>query len=297
MIRTERANAKINLYLDVISRRENGYHNLVSIMQTVSLCDIVTVEYDPAPQSVIELSSSGNTAMPTDCRNLAWRAAELFLRESGKSGRVKIFLEKHIPMEAGLAGGSTDAAAVLRALNLLSGKPLDTNSLCALGARLGADIPFCIKGGTALVTGIGDGLDELAPMGDCPLVVAKMGAGISTVWAYGELDRLHHNFKDGSDRGEKAGELAQRLSQGDLVGAGELCYNIFEEVVPAHQGCVDPLKDVMKQNGAIRAMMSGSGPSVFGLFANLADAEKTCEALREMGAEAFVCHPRGKYVD
>ena len=207
MIRTERANAKINLYLDVISKRENGYHDLVSIMQTLSLCDLVTVEYDPAPQTAIELSASGNSAMPCDCRNLAWRAAELFLRESGKSGRVKIFLEKHIPMEAGLAGGSTDAAAVLRALNHLSGNPFDTAALCALGARLGADVPFCIKGGTALVTGIGDGLEALAPMEDCPLVVAKMGAGISTVWAYGELDRIHNHFQFGKFEQSAADEV------------------------------------------------------------------------------------------
>lgn len=297
MIRTERANAKINLYLDVISKRENGYHDLVSIMQTLSLCDLVTVEYDPAPQTAIELSASGNSAMPCDCRNLAWRAAELFLRESGKSGRVKIFLEKHIPMEAGLAGGSTDAAAVLRALNHLSGKPFDTDALCALGARLGADVPFCIKGGTALVTGIGDGLEALAPMEDCPLVVAKMGAGISTVWAYGELDRIHNHFKEERKGSDAAMSLAKHLSGGDFSSAGKLCYNIFEEVVPSVQPCVEPLKETMKENGAIRAMMSGSGPSVFGVFAERSDAERACEVLLKMGAEAFVCHPRGKYVD
>ena len=295
MIRTERANAKINLYLDVVSKRENGYHNLVSIMQTLSLCDLVTVEYDAAPQTQISLSASGNDAMPADCRNLAWRAAELFLRETGKSGRVRIFLEKHIPMEAGLAGGSTDAAAVLRALNTLSGKPLSLDALCALGARLGADVPFCIKGGTALVTGIGDGLEALAPMGNCPLVVAKMGAGISTVWAYGELDRIHNDFVQTRESGEAADLLAVKLSQGDFTGAGKLCYNIFEEVVPAHQGCVEPLKETMKKNGAIRAMMSGSGPSVFGIFAELSEAEKACADLRKMGAEAFVCHPCAQY--
>ena len=163
-MRMEKANAKINLYLDVVSRRENGYHNIVSLMQTLSLCDLVTLDYRPAEHTEIRLSASGNTDMPTDRKNLAWRAAELFLAETGKTGEVDLFIEKHIPMAAGLAGGSADAAAVLRGLNALCGAPLSLERLCALGARLGADVPFCIVGGMALVTGIGEQLEYLPSM-------------------------------------------------------------------------------------------------------------------------------------
>ena len=141
-MRTERANAKINLYLDVVGRRENGYHNVISLMQTVSLCDLVTLEFRPGLHTSIHLSASGNDAMPLDCRNLAWRAAERYLVRTGLSGEVLISIEKHIPMAAGLAGGSSDAAAVLRGLNRLCGERLSLSELCALGAELGADIPF-----------------------------------------------------------------------------------------------------------------------------------------------------------
>ena len=155
-MRTERANAKINLYLDVVGRRENGYHNIVSIMQTVSVCDLVSVEFRPGLHTRIALTASGNSGMPTDCRNLAWRAAELYLSQTGQSGEVLISIEKHIPMAAGLAGGSTDAAAVLRAMNRLCGNRLSTKELCELGARLGADIPFCIIGGGSVLFGSGE---------------------------------------------------------------------------------------------------------------------------------------------
>ncbi len=294
-MRTERANAKINLYLDIVSKRENGYHDLVSIMQTVSLCDLVTVEYTPATGTVISLSASGNDSMPTDCRNLAYRAAELFLSKTERQGNVRIFLEKHIPMAAGLAGGSSDAAAVLRALNHLCGSPLTLSELCDLGARLGADIPFCIVGGTSMVTGVGEKLDPLSPMADCPLVVACMGEGVSTVWAYGKLDEAHHNFAEQKEASKTPELLAQLLEKGDFSRAAPLFFNLFEEVVPKEQPCVEPLKAAMMKAGAIRSMMSGSGPSVFGVFSTLSDAERACEALCQMGAAAFVCHPCKKY--
>jgi len=294
-MRTERANAKINLYLDVVGRRENGYHDLVSIMQTVSLCDLVTVDFYPSESTRIVLSASGNSAMPTDCRNLAWRAAELYLREVGRQGEVRIFMEKHIPMAAGLAGGSSDAAAVLRALNHLCGSPLSTEALCALGARLGADIPFCIVGGGSLVTGIGDGLESVEPMPDCPLVVACMGEGVSTPWAYGKLDELHDNFAGDRPQTNTHSVILNEMKEGRLSEACKHFFNLFEEVVPAEQPYVNRLKAEMVAGGAICSMMSGSGPSVFGVFANEDDAAAVCQTLRAMGASAFVCHPCAKY--
>lgn len=294
-MRTERANAKINLYLDVVGRRENGYHDIVSIMQTVSLCDLVTVDYRPSSHTSIRLTASGNADMPTDCRNLAWRAAELYLGHIERSGEVTVIIEKHIPMAAGLAGGSSDAAAVLRGLNRLCGNPLSREELCALGAKLGADIPFCITGGGSLVTGIGDGLEEIASMPSCPLVVACMGEGVSTPWAYGKLDELHGCFAQEKTDDGRHMRIVNAMREGHIDSVCGDFYNIFEEVVPSVQPHVNKLKTAMKEGGALRAMMSGSGPSVFGVFADVRDAEAVCMRLREMGAAAFVCHPCAKY--
>ncbi|MBQ9132179.1 MAG: 4-(cytidine 5'-diphospho)-2-C-methyl-D-erythritol kinase [Clostridia bacterium] len=294
-MRTERANAKINLYLDVVSRRDNGYHNLVSLMQTVSLCDLVTVDFSPSSHTSIYLQASGNDAMPLDCRNLAWRAAELFLGTVRRSGEVRITIEKHIPMAAGLAGGSSDAAAVLRGLNRLCGEPLTLQELCDLGAGLGADIPFCIRGGGALVTGIGERMEDIPPMPDCPMVVACMGEGVSTPWAYGRLDEKYEGFTQPKDEDPRVKAICKALKGKKILQACEHFYNIFEDVVPQAQPCVDRLKNCMIQNNAACAMMSGSGPSVFGIFESVADADAACAALREMGAAAFVCHPCDAY--
>lgn len=294
-MRIERANAKINLYLNIVGRRGNGYHDIVSIMQTVSLCDLVTVDYLPSAHTSVHLQASGNSAMPTDCRNLAWRAAELYLGYVKRSGEVRISIEKHIPMAAGLAGGSADAAAVLRGLNKLCGSPLSREELCALGAKLGADIPFCITGGGSLVTGIGDGLEEIPSMPSCPLVVACMGEGVSTPWAYGKLDERHNSFAEPNATDADHESIMQAMKENCLSDCCKDFYNIFEEVVPSVQPYVEKLKTAMAEGGAIRSMMSGSGPSVFGVFANVGDAEAVCETLRNMGAAAFVCHPCGKY--
>ena len=295
-MKTERANAKINLYLNVVGRRENGYHDIVSIMQTVSLCDIVTLQYHEGTHFSVRLSASGNDSMPTDCRNLAWRAVELYLGAIGQSGEVTISIEKHIPMAAGLAGGSADAAAVLRALNALCNNRLSLSELCDLGAKLGADIPFCIVGGGALVEGIGERLTEIAPMPQCALVVACMGDGVSTPWGYGKLDELHGNFANLQTADDpRAARIADAMKNGAILDTCSDFYNIFEEVVPEVQPYVNKIKSVMNENGALRAMMSGSGPSVFGVFETVEAAMVACEQLKKRGANAFVCHPRPKY--
>ena len=295
-MRVERANAKINLYLDVVSRREDGYHNLISLMQTVSLCDVVTVEYRPSLHTSIYLQASGNDEMPLDCRNLAWRAAEVFLSATGRSGEVRITIEKHIPMAAGLAGGSADAAAVLRGLNHLCGAPFSRRRLCELGEALGADVPFCVVGGSAMVTGIGECLEEIAPLPQCHMVVACMGEGVSTPRAYGKLDEKYGFFSEAPEREPRVKEIEKRLKAKKLFEASEFFYNVFEEVVPMEQPWVDRLKNCMIQNDAVCAMMSGSGPSVFGIFETAEAAGDAYSALREMGVTAFVCHPTPAYV-
>ena len=294
-MRTERANAKINTYLNVVGRRENGYHDIVSIMQTVSLCDLVSVDFRPSFHTSIQLMASGNEQMPNDCRNLAWRAAEKFLQKTGKSGEVRIILEKHIPMAAGLAGGSTDAAAVLRALNALCDTPLTVEALCELGATLGADVPFCIRGGSARVSGIGECMESIPEMPDAHLVVACRGEGVSTPWAYGALDEKYGGFSTVQSTDFRPDLIAGAWEKDDFIASCTHFYNIFEEVVPDVQKDVNQLKRTMKDFGACHAMMSGSGPSVFGVFVSRDDAEKCCEQLQRDGAAAFVCHPCGKY--
>ena len=294
-MRIERANAKINLYLNVVARRENGYHDIVSLMQTVSLCDLVTLDFRTGSHTVITLRASGNDSMPTDCRNLAWRAAEKYLAKVGLTGEVTITIEKHIPMAAGLAGGSADAAAVLRGLNRICGERLSTEQLCELGATLGADIPFCIVGGGARVTGIGDLLCEVPAMPQSVLAVACMGEGVSTPWAYGKLDEIYGGFAEAAEVDARPDVILSALQKGDFDTACDNFYNIFEEVVPTVQPYVDQLKATMERHGAMHAMMSGSGPSVFGIFASVEAAAEAVEEMRSMGASAFVCHPTAKY--
>ena len=294
---TERANAKINTYLNIESRREDGYHNIVSVMQTVSLCDLVTVDFQPAPQSSITLSVSGNAELPTDCRNLAWRAAERFLQHTHLTGVVQIMIQKHIPMAAGLAGGSADAAAVLRALNQLCGEPLSGEELCELGLTLGADVPFCIRGGTMLSTGVGEKLERIAPMPSCTLVVAVGEAGVSTPQAYAALDKKYNFFEHPHEGNTNVNELIDLWKNDALFASCSCFYNIFEDVITEQNADVSVIKRAMREYGAICAMMSGSGPSVFGVFEMQTEAEKACASLQEMGFKTFVCHPRDQYMD
>ena len=297
-MRIEQANAKINVYLNIVGRRQNGYHDIASIMQTVSLSDTVTVDFTLAPNTEISLSAEGSGTMPTDARNLAWRAAEAFLQATHQTGKVDIHIVKRIPMAAGLAGGSADAAAVLRALNTLCPNSLSLDDLLSLGATLGADVPFCICGGSAYVTGIGDCMEKFPMMPKSYLVVACHGEGVSTPLAYGQLDQKYHffsNFTAYDDYREKS--IALQWKNGDLISSSKSFFNLFEEVVPTIQGSVEELKKIMRNQGAYFAMMSGSGPSVFGIFSSEVLAQKACEILKSMGATAYVCQPCEGYFD
>ncbi len=288
----EEANAKINVYLDVTSKREDGYHNIVSIMQTVALCDIVSVDFVSSKENSILLDAIGNPNMPTDEKNLAYRAANLFLQETGIIGKVTIHIEKHIPMAAGLAGGSADAAAVLRGLNRLCGFPFSTDKLCALGSTLGADIPFCIRRGSALVTGIGDVQKSVSPMPPSHIVIACQGNGVSTPAAYSALDEKYAHFKMSHPSLNNYEGILNAWKNKDPIEACNYFFNIFEEVVPKQYPCVLFLKKEMMELGAIRSMMSGSGPSVFGIFPSYEAAKKAQEHLLSQGAAAFLTQPK-----
>lgn len=289
---TESAYAKINLCLDVTGRRDNGYHEIDGVMQSVTLCDLVTLEFEEGTTTEISLTAEGNSDMPTDERNLAYRAAKKLLETVGVYGSVRIHLKKRIPMAGGLAGGSTDAAAVLRGLNRLLPTPLDIAELCKLGSALGADVPFCILGGAMRTQGIGDVLISVTSMPNCFIVIARRGEGVSTPWAYGKLDELYDGFYCGMRRPDSGlPQLLQALEQRSLEGVCAKIYNIFEPVVEQLQGDVAILREEMLRHGALTARMSGSGPSVFGVFETESYAYKACQALTEMGAEAFVCTP------
>lgn len=291
---TELAYAKINLSLDVTAKRENGYHEIDGVMQSVSLCDEVAVAFHPLDTVEVNLLAQGNPDMPTDGRNIAVKAARLFLEAVGQTGRVEIHLVKHIPMAGGLAGGSTDAAAVLRALNRLLGRPLSPASLCALGARLGADVPFCLFGGAMRTRGIGDQLAAVPPMPPCYLVIARKGEGVSTPWAYGKLDETYSDFSPRAMRPEaNLPMLLAALENGSLENVCANVYNIFEPIVAECRSEVGVLCERLRAGGALVARMSGSGPSVFGVFDSEARAREICERLQSDGAEAHVCVPKG----
>lgn len=290
---TERANAKINLFLEVTSRRPDGYHIIDGIMQSVTLADTVTVSWEPSDRTEVTLRAPGAApGMPTDMTNLACRAAAGFLASAGRTGIVEILLEKRIPMAAGLAGGSSDAAAVLRALNRLTGTPLTDGELCAVASGLGADVPFCVRGGAMRTQGIGELLTPVPCLSGCRVVIACAGEGVSTPWAYRRLDELYADFRvpRAVDAGVNA--LIRVLREQDPVRAAGEMRNLFEEAVVPERPFVARIRERMIRCGAIRAMMSGSGPSVFGIFQKEDDgAENTVRALTDEGIPAWLCVP------
>ena len=280
---TLKAPAKINLYLDVGARRPDGYHDIKSIMHTVDLCDTVTVDTDC---DGICLTCS-DASLPTGRENLAYKAAEVFFAKSGINAAARIHIEKRIPVCGGLAGGSTDAAAVLKGLNEAFEYPLNSDTLMRLGAALGADVPFCINGGCALCEGIGDRLTNLSPLSGVYCVIANGGEGVCTAKAYAHIDS---RFGDSlyKDFGNFAAVLSA-VKSGDIKGVCDCAYNIFEEVVLPRHSLAQRLKAELSSHGAMLSMMSGSGPSVFALFDSEKKAAEAAEAVRTLGADAHLC--------
>ena len=280
------AYAKINLFLDIESIRADGYHNIISHMQSVTLHDTVTVEREESDEKYITVLCD-NSSVPCDMSNLVYKAADIFPKSIGK---VRIEIEKRIPMSAGLAGGSADAAATLVALNTLLGNPLSLKELKTLGARLGADVPFCIERGACIARGVGEELEKTAPMPDFPIVIARMGEGMSTPYAYKALDRRYDSFINYLPKTDKLDILTSN-PDAPIDEYVKGLFNIFEGVVEEERPAVTELKKLLSDNGAVAAMMSGSGTAVFGIFKNRADAERAERALGEKGAFAAICYP------
>lgn len=278
---TRKAYAKINIGLDVLRRREDGYHELKMIMQTVDICDDLVFERTEQTGIVIQ---SDHEELPVDGSNLIYKAADLLMRDKGITEGVKITLTKRIPIAAGMAGGSSDAAAAMHGVNELFGMGYSIQELQELGVKLGADIPYCLVGGTMLSEGIGEILTPLPAPPDCFLVVAKPDINVSTAFVYGNLhaDRLtYHPDIDG---------LVRALQAGNLQGITDRLGNVLETVTIKEYPIIEEIKELLRTMGAENALMSGSGPSVFGIFKERKTAEAAARAVadKKLAGQIFV---------
>lgn len=270
--------AKINLTLDVLRRRADGYHEVKMIMQTVGLHDEVRVS---KRESGIELYTD-LSYIPTDERNLAVRAAQLFFEKTGIAGGAHIVLKKNIPVAAGLAGGSGNAAAVLRALNRLYHAELTADELAAIGVNIGADVPYCIVGGTMLAEGIGEKLTALPPMPHCFAVLVKPELSVSTKKVYEALD-----LKQVREHPDTNGVIGA-LEMGNAKEIAIRMYNVLQQVTEQMHPEITEIRSRLLGYGATGAIMSGSGPTVFGVFEQKEAAERAYRAMRQCYSETFL---------
>ena len=274
-----KALAKINLGLDVLGKREDGYHEVRMVMQTIHLYDRVEIKKTRSPHIHVETNLY---YLPVNEDNLVYRAAKLMKDEFQIKEGVRIVLQKFIPVAAGLAGGSSDAAAVLVGMNRIFNLGLKQNKLMELGLKIGADVPFCIMRGTALAEGIGEKLTALPPMPKCPVLIAKPAISVSTKAVYEGLklyDGMEHPDIDG---------VMEGIQQKDLKGVASHMGNILETVTIPMYPVIEDIKKLMLENGALNAMMSGSGPTVFGLFPNEKEIRRAYEALKQSGLDKNV---------
>lgn len=277
----QKAYAKVNIGLDVLRRRTDGYHEVRMIMQTVDIFDELIIE--KREQAGIELQTD-NSKLPLDGNNLVCKAAELLFRERNITEGVKVTLTKRIPIAAGMAGGSSDAAAAMRGLNELFEMGYSISQLQQLGVTLGADIPYCIAGGTMLSEGIGEILTPLPAPPACHLVVAKPDIDVSTGFVYGNLhaDSLdYHPDIDG---------MIEALKNGSMKGIADRLGNVLETVTVKEYPVIDRIKETLRAEGAENALMSGSGPTVFGIFGQKETAEAAAAEVRrrQLAGQIFV---------
>ena len=277
---SRKAYAKINLGLDVVRRLPNGYHEVRMIMQNVGIYDVLT--FAKAEEGIT--LQVDNQEVPADGNNLICKAAKLLMETAGIQGGVRITLEKNIPIAAGMAGGSTDAAAAFLGINELYEIGYDIEQLKALGVKIGADVPYCIQGGTALAEGIGEVLSEIPAPPACHLLIAKPDINVSTKFVYENLranELEYHPDIDG---------MLKALDAGDLKGITDRLGNVLETVtVPAYP-IIQEIKNLMLAAGAENALMSGSGPTVFGMFTDKEQAEAASAEIRkaELAKQVFV---------
>lgn len=279
-----KAMGKINLGLDVVRRRPDGYHEVKMVMQTVNLYDKIGITITPGTGIHI---TSNLSFLPVNENNIAYKAAAMLMEEYSIDQGVSISLEKHIPVAAGMAGGSTDAAAVLYGMNRLFSLGLNTKRLMELGLRLGADVPYCIMRGTALSEGIGEVLTPLPRIPDCWILIAKPPVSVSTKFVYENLQLeniTRHPDIDG---------IVDAIRNKDLDGMCGKLENVLETVTIVSHPEIREIKQFMVDHGAINSLMSGSGPTVFGIYSNEKETRSAGEALRETGLtrQVYVVKP------
>ena len=282
-----KANAKINASLDVLGLMPDGYHELDTVMVSLSLCDDVTVTLRHSAEMCVQISVPGfSQIVPQDAQNTAAKAALHFFDTLGITGVcADIEITKRIPVGAGLGGGSADAAAVLRALNALCGEPYTAEKLREIGLAVGADVPFCIDGGTVRAGGRGEVMTTLPNFPDCAIVLVKPVFSISTSELYTKIDNVkitEHPDTDG---------LVAAIAAGDLHGAAPRCFNVFEQVLsPDQNATITEIKNTLIDGGALCAAMTGTGSAVFGIFEDAGAATAAKGALAQ-GYETFLCRP------
>lgn len=276
-----KAYGKINLGLDVVRRLENGYHEVRMIMQSVKLADIVTIKQISEDKIVVRTDQEN---LPCDERNLAYKAAKLMKEKYSVQDGVEIFLEKHIPMAAGMAGGSADCAAVLKGMNELFGLGLALEDMQKTGVKLGADVPYCLMGGCALSEGIGEVLTALKAPPACTVLLAKPDIDVSTKYVY------EHLKLDTLERHPDIDGMMQDIEEGNLEKLCGKLENVLESVTGKEYPVIGEIEKIMKDAGAPAAVMSGSGPTVFGIFKGTKAAETAMAGIRErnLAKEVFL---------
>jgi len=279
----EGAFAKLNLTLDVLGKREDGYHDLKSVMQTISIRDDIEIDIGTGKPWCLKCDKEN---IPTDERNLAWKAAKVYCDAMGKDpDGIEIRITKRIPSEAGLGGGSADAAAVLRALNRHYGEPLSVLALAELGAQVGSDVPFCTLCGTAMVEGRGERLRKLPNMPECVFVVCKPEFSSSTPELYRKLDSCEIPKHPDNQAMESA------LLASDLGKVAENVFNVFDPVVTAEHLEMNYIKSIFNSYGALAYQMTGSGSAVFAIMPNFEYAAVVCNMLKENYPQVFIAMP------
>ena len=288
MIHQETAFAKLNLTLDILRKRPDGYHDLRMVMQSIDLSDTVTVEEHDRPELLLR---SNLGFLPCDKTNIAAKAVSRFFETLGRPAPgLSISLEKSIPVCAGMAGGSSDGAAVLRILRQQYAPDMTREELEAIGALVGSDVPYCVRGGTALAEGRGEILQDLPPLPDCWFAVCKPAFSISTPELFSQVQvkklRCHP---------DTAGML-HALEEQDLDGIAHRIYNVFEDVLPRKYTRVFDIKKQMLELGAMASAMTGSGPTVFGIFRDEESASKAVDALKKQYSTVYCCKNTGRVV-
>jgi len=283
MIINEKAYAKLNLSLDVVRKMSDGYHDMKMVFQTIDLHDDITVTITDSPG--VELTSNVKY-VPCDDTNIAVKAAYAFFNKCNITDRgAKIELVKRIPVCAGMGGGSADGAAVLRALNKAFGVPLSTEDLLLLGRDLGADVPFCIIGGTVLGCGRGDEMTDLPSLPDCHIVVCKPSFSVSTPALFKRIDCRKIRLRPDTEG------IIAALEQNDILGVARRMFNIFEDVLPVGRDVINEIKSVFYEYNTIGTTMTGTGSAVFALFTDEEDAKKACEYLKKIYSECYLTKP------